>query len=531
MWTLLLSRLNDPPGSFFDRRQIDAGQIKVGRSEKSCDLILPDEQGFVSREHCTIAAMGLDLFVTDTSKNGVALNSPGQRIVPGQPVAIRPGDRLVINEFVITVSTPADAAGASFAAPPPPPLPMGGSTAGDDIWGGSAIDPFLGDLGVGNMGVGNMGVGGMGGGIGGPETHEFLSGGGFNPPAAPDFAAPPPLGDFGFGEPFGQAFVPRPIMADPVPFAGAIGIPEDWANPGNGVGDGQPIPEFEPFPAMAPVPISAPVAAPGLTTPPAPSSAFGEASPFGGGSPFGDAPPLGEAAAFGETDPFLAGSPSTGAAFEAPPAVPPPMPSAAAPQGAAPAGVPDAEAWAAFYEGAGFSPEDLRLPPDAMHRLGVMYRQVVLGLCDILQDRATFKDEFRVERTQLSVGRNNPLKHLAAFDAAKVVIGQPLPGFMDGEEAVRTSFEDIKKHQMAMLAGVQNALTTAFSRLSPTEMEKLVEKAEGQKKGFLGKRGIDRWSMYVTVYENLRKDATSNANGIMSSAFREGYEKFMKSTR
>lgn len=496
MWTLLLSRLNDPPGSFFDRRQIDAGQIKVGRSEKSCDLVLPDDQGFVSREHCTIAAMGLDLYVTDISKNGVALNNPGQRIVPGQAVAIRPGDRLVINDFVITVTTPADAMGASFAAPPPPPLPMGGSTAGSDIWGAGPADPFLGDL-------------------GGGEVHDFLSGGGFNPGPAPssfggDFGAPaPPIGDFGFGEPFGQAFEPRPIMADPVPFGGSIAIPDDWASPGNGVGDGQPIPEFDPFPAMPP-PATAP---PGQEA--TPDSPFA-GDPFAGAPAFGDSP-------LPADDPFLREPPPPPGTFAAapPPAASPPPPG----------GGPDAAGWAAFYEGAGFTPDEMKLPPDAMYRLGVLYRQVVLGLCDILQDRATFKDEFRVERTQLSVGRNNPLKHLAAFDAAKVVIGQPLPGFMDGEEAVRTSFEDIKKHQMAMLAGVQNALTTAFSRLSPAEMEKLVEQAESQKKGFLGRRGIDRWSIYVTVYENLRRDATSNANGIMSSAFREGYEKFMKSTR
>lgn len=510
MWTLLLSRLNDPPGSFFDRRQIDSGEIKVGRSEKSCDLVLPDDQGFVSREHCTIAGTGLDLYVTDISKNGVALNNPGQRIVPGQPVAIRPGDRLVINDFVITVSTPADAMGAAFAAPPPPPLPMGGSSAGSDIWGAGPSDPFLGDL-------------------GGGEVHDFLSAGGFSPaPAASgfggDFASPPPpLADFGFGEPFGQAFAPRPIMADPAPFDGNMAIPDDWASPGNGVGDGQPIPDFDPFPAL-PLAGFAP-SGPGA----APEPPLAD-DPFGGVSAFGGSP-------LAVDDPFLKEPPEPPVAFAPPPPPSAPPPNVPPSNGPSPNGPPlsadgpDAAGWAAFYEGAGFTPDEMKLPPDAMRRLGVLYRQVVLGLCDIMQDRATFKDEFRVERTQLSVGRNNPLKHLAAFDAAKVVIGQPLPGFMDGEEAVRTSFEDIKKHQMAMLAGVQNALTTAFSRLSPTEMEKLVEQAESQKKGFLGRRGVDRWSVYVTVYENLRKDATSNANGIMSSAFREGYEKFMKSSR
>lgn len=59
MWTLLLSRITDPPGVYFDRRQLDSGQIKVGRSEKTCDLVLPDDKGFVSREHCTISVLSL----------------------------------------------------------------------------------------------------------------------------------------------------------------------------------------------------------------------------------------------------------------------------------------------------------------------------------------------------------------------------------------------------------------------------------------------------------------------------------------
>jgi type VI secretion system FHA domain protein len=194
------------------------------------------------------------------------------------------------------------------------------------------------------------------------------------------------------------------------------------------------------------------------------------------------------------------------------------------------AGSPSDAAWDAFFEGAGLSPDELRLAPDAMRRLGVLYRQTVLGLWDIIQDRASFKDEFRVERTQLSMGKNNPLKHLPPLEAAKILLGDiALPGFMDSEEALRTAFEDIKKHQLAMLAGVQQALIAVFDRLSPAEIEKMVEKAAGSRKGLSFGRGIDRWSVYQTLFEALRKDATSNANGVMSVAFREGYEKFLKS--
>ncbi|MBA2920541.1 MULTISPECIES: type VI secretion system-associated FHA domain protein TagH [Sphingomonas] len=477
MWTLLLARTSDAPGSFFDRRQLDSGQIKVGRSAKTCDLVLPDDQGFVSREHCTISAVGLDIFVVDQSTNGVALNRPDARIAPNVPVAVRPNDRLLIGDFVITVATQAEGAAATVAPPPAAALPIPPSGPGqgdswfdppaDPIWDGrsSAVHDFL-----------------------GPAINEFLA------PSSSAFDVPEQPSDFGFADPIGQAFS-RPIMADPLPSPGDFAIPEDWASP---------VRKEAPVPALPPAPIS--------------PADWGPLPPPSILDPFDLSVPLHQPSATPslEDDPPFAAAPSPASSRAAMPA---PLPQ--------PASGPD---WNAFLEGAGLSEDELQLAPDAMRRLGVLYRQVVLGLWDIIQHRAAFKDEFRVERTQLSMGRNNPLKHLPPLDAAKILLGQPLPGFMDSEDAVRTAFEDIAKHQLAMLAGVQQALVAVFDRLSPKEIEKLIEKASGEKKGLPFRRGIDRWSVYQTVFEALRRDATSNANGVMSVAFREGYEKFLKST-
>ena len=66
-----------------------------------------------------------------------------------------------------------------------------------------------------------------------------------------------------------------------------------------------------------------------------------------------------------------------------------------------------------------------------------------------------------------------------------------------------------------------------FDRLSPEEIDKLTERANGNKN--LLSRKVDSWSLYATVYDALKKDATSNANGVMSVAFREGYEDYLKS--
>jgi predicted component of type VI protein secretion system len=74
---------------------------------------------------------------------------------------------------------------------------------------------------------------------------------------------------------------------------------------------------------------------------------------------------------------------------------------------------------------------------------------------------------------------------------------------------------------------VQHALTAVFERLSPGEIERVMAKAAGAKKGFAFSRGVNPWTVYQTVFEALRRDATSNVNSVMSVAFREGYEKFL----
>jgi len=556
MWTLLLSRQGDPPGKFLDRRQIDSGQIKIGRGAQSCDWVIADTNGHISREHCTISAVGLDLFVVDTSTNGVALNDPDARIAPQMPVAIRVRDRLLLGDYTIEVATEAAGLGAQLMPPPPPPTSFGGSGGGGfsqpDQWFDAPNDPVWG-IGQNNAEVHDFL---------GSAMHDFLG----PAPSAPMAAGP----NAGWGGPLSDAFS-KPILAPPTQSLDAFAIPEDWAAPA----PAQALPSSkgaeDPFGGFAPPAGKDPFATPPLPRhadpfagfapaaggvdpfagfgEPAKSDPFAEPTPPAAGfagqaapltpAPFGDAPVVPHIDPFADfvppqTDPFAGfdtpDAPVARTQFEPRPPIeqpvgnfPPPPDVRSAPAAAE----GDADAWAAFCDGAGIDPADLRTSPDAMRRLGVLYRQVVLGMSDLIQDRAAFKNEFRVERTQLSFGRNNPLKHLPPLDSAKLLLGDPMPGFMDAEEALRSAFEDVKKHQLAMLAGVQHALTAVFERLSPQEIERVMAKAMGEKRGFSFSRGVNPWTVYQTVFEALRRDATSNVNSVMSVAFREGYEKFL----
>ncbi len=612
MWTLLLSRQADPPGTFIDRRQLDSGEIRIGRDALKCDWVLADQSGHISRAHCTVSVIGLDLFVVDTSTNGVSLNRLGQRIAPQMPVAVRVNDRLLLGDYAIEITTEAAGLAANlqqqFAAAAAPPSPA--FSQPDSWFDGGGTDPW---------------------GTGAPaaEVHEFLGS------AMHDFLAPPRGSQAvaaadPWGGPLSDAFS-RPMLASaPVPAASDFAIPEDWAappaaaparadDPFAGMEAFAPV-RGDPFAAAdlfaasppshsagrppsadvfapSPLPAADPFAMPPMQTSPGnriadPFAPRADSDPFAGfdaqvdpvartpdpfaiperaaGDPFADfgatADPFASApgevavptaaaidpfSGFGaDVDPFASASgepaatqPAAADPFALPPARAPsttsdPFASASPavtsagsaqvdPSTTSPAAAPDGEGWAAFCAGAGLDPADLRTTPDAMHRLGILYKQVVLGLSDLIQDRAAFKNEFRVERTQLGLGRNNPLKHLPALDSAKLLLGDPLPGFMGAEESVRSAFEDVKKHQLAMLAGVQHALRAVFERLSPDEIQRVMEKAVGEKKGLRIGRGVNPWTVYQAVFDALRKDATSNVNSIMSVAFREGYEAFL----
>ncbi len=533
MWNLLISRVEDPPGQYFDQRQIDAGELMLGASRRACDVVLGTKADGVSGQHCRIISSGLDLLAVDNgSTNGVALNAPEQRIMPHNPVPIRDGDRLFICNFVVTIASDAMAAGMRMGARPPEDLPK--ATSGWDD------NPFA-DAGAATWEDDPFWAGNSSGGEG--SLHDLLSD---EIGAHIGSNAPPPRdrGRDGFGDPIGMA-MSRPILSSEPISAGDMAIPEDWfgGNPGGGASGMADLGGDDFFDDIAPP------SAGGSTASASEIDFFADAgSPAVAAfedDPFGDMAPAGGSAAsfmddeFDPVDGMLGEPMAAPAPVIAPPPPPPPpptpvpAPSLAKVSAPTPASTPVATAgavdWSAFYEGAGMGPGELRLSPDAMRRLGVMYRQVVLGMSDLMRDRAEFKDEFRVERTQLAIGRNNPLKHLPAQDAAKVLLGDPLPGFQDSEEAIRGAFEDLKRHQLAMLAGVQRALQAVFDRLGPEEIEKLTITANASKK--LLSRKVDPWDIYRTVFQALKKDATSNANGVMSVAFREGYEDYLSSAK
>ena len=100
---LVSSGAEQPPAA--TRKVIGAAGGTIGRAKHS-DWVLPDSK--VSSRHARITCEGSVFYIEDTSTNGIYLNSPDNRLEPGELYALHAGDRLLIQPYEILVSITSD---------------------------------------------------------------------------------------------------------------------------------------------------------------------------------------------------------------------------------------------------------------------------------------------------------------------------------------------------------------------------------------------------------------------------------------
>ena len=184
---------------------------------------------------------------------------------------------------------------------------------------------------------------------------------------------------------------------------------------------------------------------------------------------------------------------------------------------------PDAALLESFCRGAkldmsAFAGEDAVA---TMHELGAVYRQMVLGLHDLMSERISVKTEYRMTRTTVHARGNNPFKWAAAQRVAVDLLRPRADGFLSGPAAVNDSFIDLKKHLLALLSGFREAVSCTLAELEPAKAE---TRAEGR--GFqLKSRGQAAWESYGALHAELAAEAHADPDGRVNQGFRDGYER------
>lgn len=456
--------------------QMRGGSLTVGRGPTN-DLVLPDPDRMLSKNHCVIEDHNGNIVVVDLSTNGTFLNYA--KIPLGRtPTPLNNGDILCIGTYELVVevggdlpdledliAAPAAQGPASHGVADNAPDPM--RLLDDAPPGGDFLDDLLGTE-------------------GGPTGPSQLN------PVDPIDDLLPPLGED--EDPFFQkpddgregtgASLPahNPSGQDSFhsPAAAAPGvIPEDW--------DDLLAPDPAPDPKAVPVPPTTPIVSP---EPPE--------------SPLADtAPPL--------------------------PDDPAPVPSQETPPNLAPHDTPDAlpgDAARAFLLGIGA--EDVRISDaeltTTMARMGRVMKTFVTGLREILMTRTSIKSEFRIEQTMIGAGGNNPLKFsISPEQAIEAMVRPATKGYLSPETAAEQALNDIKAHEIAMVTGMEAALKGVLARLDPKELEGKISSGGGLG-GLLKGKKARYWEVYEQMYAQISDEAENDFQELFSREFARAYK-------
>jgi type VI secretion system protein ImpI len=205
-----------------------------------------------------------------------------------------------------------------------------------------------------------------------------------------------------------------------------------------------------------------------------------------------------------------------------------PQPAAAAPRStpssrrtAAPAGGDDV-GLAGVLAGAGI--EGVSVTPELARNFGQILRVVVSGVMDVLQARQRIKEEFRMRTTSFKPKENNPLKFSANVDdALHNLLVKRNDAYFEPVRAFEDAFDDVRNHQMAMLAGVRAAFETMLAEFDP---ERLQAEFDRQPRSALISMPakLRYWELYREKVNGIVKDADTSFRELFGDEFARAYE-------
>jgi type VI secretion system protein ImpI len=170
-----------------------------------------------------------------------------------------------------------------------------------------------------------------------------------------------------------------------------------------------------------------------------------------------------------------------------------------------PAGGPDVQEFLRrFARGAGI-PEQVLARQDGLkvaEELGALMRLTVEDLTQLLSARFKAKRFARTaSQTMIQALDNNPLKFAPTpSDALKIMFGPRTSGYLDARRAFAGAFTDLKTHQVATFAAMQQAVRMLVEDLDPKAIEDAAGADSGLAALFGGRKGR-LWDLYTARWQ------------------------------
>ncbi|AYJ85941.1 FHA domain-containing protein [Sphingomonas paeninsulae] len=176
----------------------------------------------------------------------------------------------------------------------------------------------------------------------------------------------------------------------------------------------------------------------------------------------------------------------------------------------------------AFCEGAGLDVSAFALedPDVIMRRAGAVYRQMVLGLGDLMVERERVRQQFRIARTTIGSANNNPFKWAPTQRLALDLLLAEEHGFLSGPAALKASFKDIKKHLIATFAGLHKSLIAAVKMFDP----EVIDAATASQGSLLKPRSTIHVEEHGRRHRDLMRQIEGGEDGTLNHVFVAEYD-------
>ncbi|MCF6232412.1 MAG: type VI secretion system-associated FHA domain protein TagH [Rhodobacteraceae bacterium] len=481
--------------------QMQGGSMTLGRGPAN-DIVLPDPDRMLSKNHCVVEDHNGNVLVVDLSTNGTFLNY--SKIPLGKtPTPLNNGDVLCIGTYELVVEISSDLAdiGDMIAAPAAAAQISPGVA-------GNAPDPMalLDDAGPGGDFLDDL-LGAEGGPTGPSQLNPVDPIDDLLPPMGEDedpFFQKPIDGREGTGAslPMHNPSASDAFSAPSVPPPGANQIPDDWDD----LLGGGPVESPQ---APAPIPPPAPPLPAEAQHPPIPPD--GTKSKRPPVLPRDDSP----------EEPEAVPSPATHTPAAALAEVADSGSNDSSPNDSGPSDAARAFLKALGTENTGIEDKDLG---KTMARMGRVMRTLITGLREILMTRTSIKSEFRIEQTMISAGGNNPLKFsISADQAIEAMVRPATKGYLSPETAAEQALDDIKAHEIAMITGMEAALKGVLAKLDPAILAGKIETSNAFGSLFKGKKAR-YWEVYEKIYAEISDQAENDFHELFSREFARAYK-------
>jgi type VI secretion system FHA domain protein len=155
-----------------------------------------------------------------------------------------------------------------------------------------------------------------------------------------------------------------------------------------------------------------------------------------------------------------------------------------------------------------------------------MLRTSLQGTMDVLLARTKIKSEMRLDVTTIRSVKNNPVKFSYNVDEAvsRLLGKEKSEGYMEPIRAIEEAFEDIRAHQIAVLAGMQTALKSILKRFDPETLEKRLQKLSPISASIPIHKQAKLWDQFQQLYEDIEREAQDDFNRLFGDAFSSAYE-------